>query len=178
MKLTGIKNALAMVSLTVGITLNAQQGMGLKAPMVETMSQLDNYQMTGDPDHDFASIMIIHNRGSLDILDEALSNASDNGILSLAKNMRQREDEEIKELEKFSSEENGRTPNTEFVMETKTFLGKTKEDIKSHSFLTGDISHDFASIMTADHEQGIQILNLELKYGKNAGLKKLAQKML
>lgn len=177
MKLTLIKNALVMLSLMAGITMNAQQGMGLKAPMVETMTQLSNYQMTGDPDHDFASIMLIHNRGSLEMLD-ALSDSSASELPGLAKNIEQRVNVEIKELEKFSNETNGHSPNTEFVLDMKTFLGKAKEDIKRHSFLTGEMSQDFANMMTADHEQAIGILNMELKYGKNAELKKLAQKML
>jgi uncharacterized protein (DUF305 family) len=177
MKLTVIKNALAMVSFMAGITMNAQQGMGLKAPMVETMTQLSNYQMTGDPDHDFASIMLIHNRGSLEMLD-ALADSSGRELPGIAKNIEQRVNEEIKELEKFSAEANGHSPNTEFVMDMKTFLGKAKEDIKRHSFLTGEMSQDFANMMTADHEQAIEILNMEMKYGKNAELKKIAQKML
>ena len=177
MKLTVIKNVFVTVSFMTGVSLNAQQGMGLKAPMVENMIQLNNYQMTGDPDHDFASIMLIHNRGSLEMLND-LSDSLGSELTGIAQNIEQRMNEETKELEKFSAEASDHSPNTEFVIDMKTFLGKAKEDIRRHSFLTGEVSQDFANMMTADHEQAIQILNMELKYGKNAELKKIAQKML
>lgn len=43
--------------------------------------------------------------------------------------------------------------------------------------MTGNVDTDFATMMTMHHQQAIQMSDMLLKYGKNAELRALAQKM-
>jgi uncharacterized protein (DUF305 family) len=43
--------------------------------------------------------------------------------------------------------------------------------------MTGNVDTDFATMMTMHHKQAIQMSDVLLKYGKNAELRALAQKM-
>lgn len=43
--------------------------------------------------------------------------------------------------------------------------------------MTGDVDRDFATMMTAHHQQAIKMVDVLLKYGKNAQLKAMATKM-
>ncbi|WP_166636814.1 DUF305 domain-containing protein [Cognatilysobacter terrigena] len=43
--------------------------------------------------------------------------------------------------------------------------------------MTGNVDTDFATMMTMHHQQAIQMSDVLLKYGKNAELRALAQKM-
>ena len=43
--------------------------------------------------------------------------------------------------------------------------------------MTGDVDTDFATMMTMHHQQAIEMTDVLLRYGKNAELRALAQKM-
>ena len=43
--------------------------------------------------------------------------------------------------------------------------------------MTGDTDRDFASMMIMHHEQGIRMMDIEIKQGKNAALKAMATRM-
>lgn len=44
--------------------------------------------------------------------------------------------------------------------------------------LSGDMDHDFATMMRQHHQQGINMAEQELRYGKDPKMKALAQKIL
>lgn len=43
--------------------------------------------------------------------------------------------------------------------------------------MSGDVDRDFATMMSMHHEQAIKMIDVQLKHGKQAELKALAQKM-
>lgn len=43
--------------------------------------------------------------------------------------------------------------------------------------LSGDVDHDFATLMRRHHQSGIEMAEMQLKEGKDAELKKIAQKI-
>ena len=51
-------------------------------------------------------------------------------------------------------------------------------DAMSKAKMTGDTDKDFAAMMLIHHEGAIDMAELEVKHGKNAELKAMAQKMI
>ncbi len=43
---------------------------------------------------------------------------------------------------------------------------------------TGDMDRDFASLMRHHHEQGVRMAEYEIKHGKDAKMREMAQKMM
>ena len=43
---------------------------------------------------------------------------------------------------------------------------------------TGDIDHDFATLMRHHHQQGIRMAEYEVKHGKDAKMREMAQKIM
>ena len=154
MKSKIFKAALVIVSLMIGTSVSAQQGMRLMSPMHETMSQMEEFTYTGDPDHDFAHMMLIHHKGSIQMLDEVLSKGTDKEALELAKKIRKSQEKDISELEKFTTENSMNEPNTEFIKEMKSHLENAKEEMSRNMQLSGNIDKDFANLMSMHHEHG------------------------
>jgi uncharacterized protein (DUF305 family) len=44
--------------------------------------------------------------------------------------------------------------------------------------MTGDVDKDFAKVMAEHHRSGIEMAEVELRHGKDPGLKKLAKQMI
>ena len=44
--------------------------------------------------------------------------------------------------------------------------------------MTGDMDHDFAMMMKKHHESAVEMANVELKYGKDATLRKMANDII
>lgn len=62
------------------------------------------------------------------------------------------------------------TPSAQFH---HIMMGGMKHDMK----MSGDTDRDFASMMIMHHQQAIDMADIEIKHGKNAELKAMAQRM-
>lgn len=181
-----MKTKILILFLLTGPGAFAQQGMKLMTPMHETFSLLEEVKFTGDADSDFAKLMITHHKGGIAMLDEVITSGTNQEIIDLAKQMKESQEGEIKELEKFVSDgtqvhpgiEQGMLSDNDFVKEMKSHLENAKDEMSRNMSLTGNIDKDFATLMSMHHDHGIDMINTELRYGKNAELKQLAGRML
>jgi len=98
---------LAVVSLAVGATIGSisSESFGASAEksfqqlMDEAMSTMDhgmeNAAMTGNPDHDFAAMMIPHHQGAIDMAKAELLYGKDPVLLRLAQEIIVTQEQEI-----------------------------------------------------------------------------------
>ena len=121
--------------------------------MHEMHAEMDAMQMTGDADHDFASMMIIHHQGAIDMANHLLEKGNDETIRSMAENVITEQQAEQHELNAFLE---GHTPepsatghayNNE-MMETM----KKSKNLKDIVVLTGDADEDFSQLMLVHHQ--------------------------
>lgn len=167
-----------MLIATVSGSIYAQQGMRLMTPMHETIKNLEELELTGDPDHDFASMILTHHKGGIEMLDEVIRNGSDKEIIDLSERIRKSQEEEIKKLEKFAVDHSGTQKNDEFLGEMESHLEMAKDEMEKNMSLSGNVDRDFATLMSLHHDHGIGMTRTALKYIKNEELRQLAQKML
>jgi uncharacterized protein (DUF305 family) len=64
-----------------------------------------------------------------------------------------------------------------FMKENHAAMAKMQHDMMSAP-MNGNADHDFASMMIPHHQGAIDMARLELKYGKDPGLRKLAKTII
>lgn len=178
MKSKQIITAIMLVSTIYGLSIHAQQGMRLMTPMHETMSKLEELELTGDPDQDFALMILTHHKGGIEMLDEVIRNGSDKEIKDLAERIRKNQEDELQSLGKFTLDHSGTQRNDEFLGEMESHLEEARDEMEKNMKLSGNVDKDFASLMSLHHTHGIKMTRTALKYIKNEELKQIAQKML
>ncbi len=143
-----------------------------------SMMQKNNLDLKGDPDFDFASLMQIHHKNGLAIANEEIKYGSDTTMRNLAEKIKEGQENDLKELQNFMDTNNPGQTNDSFLKEIKANLQKTKDETEKSSGMSGNFDKDFANLMLLHHRQGLDIAKIEIKYGKNPDMKKLAQNIV
>lgn len=161
----------------------------MMAPIATMMEKMKAMQMTGDFDLDYATLMIDHHQGAIDISEMALAKASDTQIKTMAQTMVGEHKSEIQELKKFLN--NHDTSSAEHKKDKKLNHSheggdhnelsedmNTMVDKMKGITLGGDANKDYAALMIAHHQNAVKLSENELSHGHHAELKKMAKKMI
>lgn len=121
--------------------------------MHEMHAEMDVMKMTGDADHDFASMMIIHHQGAVDMANHVLEKGNDETIRAMAEDVITEQQAEQQELNAFLE---GHTPEPsvtgeEYNNEMMESMKKSK-NLKDIVVLTGDADEDFSQLMLVHHQ--------------------------
>src|SRR5688500_17064088 len=71
-------------SISTPVNQASQLSDGLMGSMNKMMQEMKGMQMTGDPDHDFASMMLKHHNGAIDMSQIEMANGTDSTLKRLA----------------------------------------------------------------------------------------------
>lgn len=185
--LTGLILALTVLSVftvnTISIakaetSLRTFNDQDLMKPMNDMMDRMSKIKMTGDFDHDFASMMVEHHQGAIDMSQMLLKSGKDEKLKEMTKKGVSMQKESQKELRaliskhKMESSKNNSDHNE--IMEA---MEKMMMEMKSMK-MSGNMDKDFAMMMMMHHKSGIDMANDELSHGKAAELKQIAQNMI
>lgn len=148
---------------------------GLMTSMNNMMDKMGSIKMSGDFDRDFASMMIEHHQGAIDMSQEEITSGKDEKMKAMAQSIitKQR-----KEQDKFRDIVKNMEP-MKMDMGKHGELSENMNDMKSKMSgmeMTGNTDKDFAMMMVAHHEGAIKISKDELSHGMNTRLKEMAQK--
>jgi uncharacterized protein (DUF305 family) len=116
-------------------------------------AQMDAMEMTGDADHDFASMMIVHHQGAIDMATLLLKKGDDEVIRSMAEHLiseQQAEQQKLNEFVKTHTPEPSEI-GQEYNNEMMKSMEKSK-NLKDIVVLTGDADEDFAQLMIVHHQ--------------------------
>lgn len=150
---------------------------GMMGAMHQNMMQLDTLQVTGDPDYDFATAMLLHHRASIAMGEDQINHGRDSSLIDLAKKIVESQEQEIERLEKFTSNNKPDENNKEFVQEMEKKIQQMKDDMDNNMKMTGNFDRDFASLMSLHHKHGQDLAETQIKYGKDPELKKYAKEI-
>ncbi|MGE5432524.1 MAG: DUF305 domain-containing protein [Syntrophomonadaceae bacterium] len=163
----------------------------MKAMMGEMRDSMMNVHKTGDPDHDFAAMMIQHHKGAIKMSQEEIDKGKDKKIISIAKKVIKDQKSEIKDLRKFvRTDKSGMAMNQKRdtsmqsqkdMKEMKDMTGSSEHkmmDKMQKMEMTGNQDNDYASMMIMHHQHSIDMSNAYLDKGKNSKLIKMAKKMI
>jgi uncharacterized protein (DUF305 family) len=168
-------NASAMDTSHANTDMN-MMGNGLMSSMKGTMDRMKQMKMTGDFDIDFANMMIEHHQGGIDMAQAEVSEGKDEKMKSKAQEIINKQKDEQQKLKDFVS-----TYKASGMKHGEGELQKSMNDTESQMKgmqMSGDMDKDFATMMTHQHEHGIEMSKMELKNGMSDKLKQMAKKSI
>jgi uncharacterized protein (DUF305 family) len=145
--------------------------------MQSTMSEMKQMKMTGDPDYDFASMMVKHHEGGLKLTEEQISKGKSQELVDIAKTIKSDQEKEKKELKKFTAMMKPADKNQAFIDEVQKQMQMAESEMKNMT-MKGNIDEDFAMMMAMHQKHGVKMNKAELKYGKDQKLKVMAEKAI
>ncbi|MFD2247729.1 DUF305 domain-containing protein [Pontibacter ruber] len=157
-------------------------GGGMMAHMHKNMEEMRGMrtQMTGDPDYDFAQMMIHHHQGAIRMAEDEIANGTDSKMKQMAQKTKETNQADIKKLQDFTSKHKptkGDTATTNRMMQP---MGKMMDDMHKNmgnmSSMTTD--QNFAQMMIHHHEMGNEMARTFLKQAKTPEMKQMAQKTI
>jgi uncharacterized protein (DUF305 family) len=143
------------------------------------LDEIDSVQLLSNPGEDFARIMKVHHKWANMLGNFELDKGDNDAIKEVAQLMIARNEVELIEFQDFLD---GHTPTAS--AQGKTWDDEAKASLKlmhqnaDLEILTGDADHDYAIIIVNHHQSAIDMARSYLKYGTNANLKSLAERMI
>ena len=78
--------------------------------LMQNMSKkMDSLQMTGNTDHDFAEMMIVHHQAAIEMAQAEIDSGNEEALKNLAKRIISDQTKEIKELQQWLKKQQHRT---------------------------------------------------------------------
>lgn len=149
----------------------------LMESMHSSMKEMKQITLTGDPDYDFASMMVKHLEGGIKLTEEEISKGKSQELVDLAMTIKSDQEKIKKELKKYTSMMKPSAKNQAFMNESKKQMQMTESEMNKMT-MKGNIDEDFANMMAMHHKQSLSMNKAELKYGKDQKLKDMAEKAI
>jgi uncharacterized protein (DUF305 family) len=140
---------------------NMQSGEDMKAMMQKMHTEMMNSELTGDPDKDFAHLMIHHHQGAINMSEKVVAEGRNEEIKRIAQDVINKNTEEIAELKRHSEgsetgntgtedsemnrTETERTETTETEIDTET--GRTETETQRTETQRTETSGNHADMM-------------------------------
>lgn len=151
----------------------------LMAIMHSMSTQMKSMQMTGDADHDFASMMSMHHQGAVTMGNKELEKGDDQVIRQMAQKMISMQQEEIQKLQAFLSSDTPASSPEGQAWGAEAMMAMDRMDRNSDlELLTGDADHDMAILMINHHQSAMDMAQSLSHHGHHDDIKKMATKMI
>ena len=148
---------------------------GLMSAMNKMMDKMNSIKMTGDFDMNFASMMIQHHQGAIDMAKFEVKKGTDAKIKDMAQNILTKQTEEIGKLQEIIKNYKPSGMDMGKHDELNKEMGAMKANMSGMQ-ISGNTDKDFAMMMIPHHEGAIKMFKDELSHGMNTQLKQMAQK--
>jgi uncharacterized protein (DUF305 family) len=154
--------------------------------MKKMMDDMSAVKMTGDFDLDFANMMIPHHQSAVDMAEAYIPIAKDEKIKTIAQNIINAQNKEIKELRTMianhkparkKEEHSAAGHGAEGHSELMDAMNKMMDEMKGMQ-ITGNADKDFVTMMIPHHKSAVDMAENEISHGKNVQLKQFAQKVI
>lgn len=162
-----------------GLKIQNHDDNEMMAIMHDMSAEMDAMQMTGDADHDFANMMIMHHQGAIDMANKELEKGDVAELRSMAQSIIDKQEAEQNELNAFleTHTPESSTAGQEFDMEIMTFMDKADRNADLQ-VITGDVDHDFAMLMINHHQSASDVAQSLLHHGHHEELMEMARMMI
>ena len=146
--------------------------------MDRMMSDMHAMKPTGNPDKDFAIMMIAHHQGAIDMAKLELAQGKDPEIRKMAESIAAAQGQEIAAMKKLEAT---LPPGDSTVDHMNDPLMQSMQVAMPHNDrdgATGSMDKDFVQAMIPHHEGAVAMAKVQLERGRNAELKRMAQQMI
>ena len=152
---------------------SVNDGSNLMGSMSSMMVKMKAVQMTSDFDIDFATLMIQHHQGAVDMSQQELNTGQDVKMKEMAQRIIDMQTKDIADLRTFIS---SYKPSGMKHGEGELQQSISEMDSKMKTMMmSGDFDKDFAAMMMQHHKDGVAMAKKELSNGMSDKLKKMAQ---
>jgi uncharacterized protein (DUF305 family) len=141
-----------------------------KEAMDKMMSDMHSMQMSGDPDHDFATMMKQHHQGAIDMANIEVAKGSNAELKQVAQKIIDDSQKDNSDLTAFLGSHQP-SKKTDFG---KNQMDKMMKSMNMDMKESGDVDKDFAMMMSMHHQDGIQMAKDYLKVATAEETKKVA----
>ncbi|GAB3252971.1 hypothetical protein GCM10027347_12470 [Larkinella harenae] len=152
----------------------------LMQPLANLLNQLKATKRIGDPDHDYAVLLRIHDRTAAELLQQGLRSSKSPALTTALQRMMAEQEREVNELRKIAIQIRSGGPNPEFTQLIDQKLLAMELDLKNelNGRMTGDADKDFLTVLTQHQQDSIDLTEAYLPFAKDASLKTYAQQLL
>jgi uncharacterized protein (DUF305 family) len=136
---------------------------------------MQNAEITGIPDVDFANMMRIHHQSAVEMADIANAQGKHPEVKSLAAQMKADQQAEIAIFDSILNGNTGGTPSEKFSTEFKASIKNMDHSTMKQETM---LDREFLQLMIPHHQGAIDMAKAYLPYAKNAQLKKIAENIV
>lgn len=145
-----------------------------------TMARMNQLEMSGAFDLDFANMMILHHQAAIDMSKIEIAQGREEQIIEMAQSIQTLQTAQIGQMEQFIA--NYKMPVAKagvtrdqpiLVLIMKGMMNKM-----NNMAMTGHTDQDFIAMMIPHHRAAVVMAENQLIQGKNPELKKLARQMI
>ena len=167
-------------------TMTEQPGAeGAGKAYMDGMSKMNrdmNAVMTGDADIDFATMMIPHHQGAIDMARVQLEFGKDPELRKLSEAVISAQEREVSFLKSWLEKHPAPAGGSEHAMHTPAAMaymaGMKTMSADMNAAMTGDADIDFVAMMIPHHQGAIDMAKVQLEHGKDAELRKLSEEII
>jgi uncharacterized protein (DUF305 family) len=154
----------------------AQGGASLMKATGNMMDKMHSKTPTGDFDIDYATMMIEHHQGAIDLSQVELLKGKNEKLKSIAQriiNKQTKEQEVLRAYLKNAKPSGMKHGEGELQKSMEAMMGKMKG-----MQMANDIDKDFAAMMIDHHQAGISMAKLQVTHGMDDKLTQMAKKSI
>jgi uncharacterized protein (DUF305 family) len=146
--------------------------------MMDMMTQMDAQAKTQDPDHDYASQMVLHHDAAIKMAGEELRSGSNQEMKAIAQDIITKQQAEITQFNAFLAAHQPMQPLVpQFNQIQKTNMDRMMAASDART-MTMRTDYDFAQFMVDHHQAAIDNSEALLQHGRNATMRQLAQAII
>ncbi|MFC6224908.1 DUF305 domain-containing protein [Hymenobacter artigasi] len=146
--------------------------------MMDMMTKMDAQAKTQDPDHDYASQMVLHHEAAIKMAQEELKSGTNQEMKTTAQTIITNQQAEITQFNAFLSGHQPRQPLVpQFSQLQKTNMDKMMASSDKRT-ITGRADYDFAQLMVDHHQAAIDNSEALLVHGRETTTRTLAQAII
>jgi len=142
--------------------------------MEESMKDMHQAKQIGQPDFDFASMMIPHHKGAVAMAEAMLKDSKSPVLIAFAREVIAAQNKEIEAFEQFLSTAD-QQPSKNAAQFTERLMGAMDVMMRGMTnWKSSGLDQDFISLMIPHHQSAVDMAKAYLPYAKNAKIKKMA----
>lgn len=158
------------------------QGMmtGMMGHMHKNMQEMRGMRMnmTGDPDYDFAQIMIRHHQGGIRMAEEEVASGTDSQLKEIANRIITSNKADIQKLQDFQKTHKTVKADTAITMQMMMPMNKMMAEMHQRDMSGMSMDQHFAQMMIHHHQMGNEVARQFQKQAKTPQMKEMAQKII
>lgn len=160
-----------------GLTIQAHDNNEFMTIMHNMNAQMDALKLTGDADYDFASMMVMHYQGAIDMANKELQRGEDETIRGMAQQIIDKQMAEKTHLQAWINEHT-LTPTPEGAAFDEEMMMAKMKNWKDTQVLTGNADGDFAQLIIIHHQHAVDNAGGILHHGSDDEILQMATMMI